>query len=103
MYEFIQKYLKNLDRSFLEPFKDVISNFEKIKKKLSEIFGGRWVAFYKILSSIYESYLLINKRFNEKIENRMKNIDLLMKEEETILEMFNKELKTYIEKVMGKK
>jgi hypothetical protein len=57
MLEFVKNYLKSLDKSFNEWIKDTLASFEKMRRKIGETFGTRWIAFYKIISLIFENYL----------------------------------------------
>jgi hypothetical protein len=49
----MQKYLKSLDKSLINWIRDVLQSFEKMRKRIGEAFGSRWISFYKIIAAIF--------------------------------------------------
>lgn len=39
----------------MESYKETMLNFDKMRKKVGELFGNRWILFYKIITSIFEN------------------------------------------------
>lgn len=57
MLEFMQKYIKIQERSMIDWIKDTLQSFEKMRKKIGEAFGSRWIGFYKIIAALFENYI----------------------------------------------
>lgn len=57
MMNYIKQYIKGMQTELSDLIKDVIHSFEKMRRKIGETFGSRWISFYKIVASIFENYL----------------------------------------------
>ena len=53
MLEYVQKYLKGLEKNFIEWIRATLQSFEKMRKRIGEVFGGRWISFYKVIAAIF--------------------------------------------------
>lgn len=51
----MQRYLKALDKVLMESYRETLLSFDKIRKKIGEVFGNRWLSFYKVISSLFEN------------------------------------------------
>ena len=53
MLEYVQKYLKGLEKNFIEWIRATLQSFEKMRKRIGEVFGSRWISFYKVIAAIF--------------------------------------------------
>ena len=57
MVDYLKEYLRGLDKGMIEFIKETLNSFEKMRRKIGEAFGTRWISFYKITSTIFENYI----------------------------------------------
>jgi len=60
IYEFTSNFIRIYEKAYYTGLKEIISNFEKVKKRMSEIFGSRLCSFLKSIHSIFELSIGIN-------------------------------------------
>jgi hypothetical protein len=58
--EYTSSYIKLYEKGYYLGLKEIFANYQKIKKNLSDIFGGRLCSFLKSLHSIFELSIGIN-------------------------------------------
>jgi hypothetical protein len=50
-------------------------SFDKMRKKIGEVFGNRWLSFYKIVTSIFENSIENTGRLMRRVEGKIKMIE----------------------------
>ena len=55
MLEFIKNYIKGLEKNMLDWIRGTLQSFEKMRKKIGQTFGNRWISFYKIIAAVFEN------------------------------------------------
>lgn len=73
--EYMQRYLKALDKVLMEAYRETLQSFDKIRKKIGEVFGNRWLSFYKVISSLFENSIENTGRLMKRVEGKLKNIE----------------------------
>lgn len=53
VFDFTGNYIKVYERTYYSGLKEIVVNFDKVKKRLSDIFGGRLCSFLKSINSIF--------------------------------------------------
>lgn len=51
--DMLQKYVRGIEKNLIEWIKETLSSFDKMRKKIGESFGSRWIGFYKIIAAIF--------------------------------------------------
>jgi hypothetical protein len=64
-----------------------MSVFEKIRKKLSEIFGNRLVSFLKSINSIFDLSFGINEKLMKRVGPKLLQIQSSIEEENKLLKI----------------
>ena len=67
---FIQ-YFKVIEKVHILGVKEIMQNFEKLKKKLVESFGPRLASFIKSINSIFELLSGINEKLVKNTNNQL--------------------------------
>lgn len=49
--------MKSLEKNLTEWIKETLQSFDKMRRKIGEAFGNRWIGFYKIIAAIFENYM----------------------------------------------
>lgn len=101
--EYMQKYLKALDKNLMVSYRETILNFEKMRKKIGEVFGNRWLSFYKVVLSIFENSIENTGRLIKRVEGKVRLIETNIAEEAAIYDGFLKDLRAFIDKYISKK
>lgn len=55
MLEFIKNYIKGLEKNMIDWIRGTLQSFEKMRKKIGQAFGNRWISFYKIIAAVFEN------------------------------------------------
>lgn len=55
-------------------------NFDKMRKKIGEVFGNRWLSFYKIISALFENSIENTGRLMKRVEGKIKVIEAAIAE-----------------------
>ena len=64
-----------------------MSTFEKIRKKLSEIFGNRLVSFLKSINSIFDLSFGVNEKLMKRVGPKLLQIQSSIEEENKLLKI----------------
>ena len=67
-----------------------MANFIKVKKSLSEVFGGRLCSFLKSIISIFELSVGINEKLIKRTIGKLKALEENLSEESRVLDLFKK-------------
>ena len=76
MLEFTESFIKLYDKCWQSGLKEITANYEKIKKRLGELFGNRFCSFLKSIHSIFEVTIGINQKMLKELPARLKAIQL---------------------------
>jgi hypothetical protein len=101
--EFTTQWIKIYEKAYYFTLKELMLNFEKIKKRLAEVFGGRLCSFLKSIHSIFELSVGINEKLLKRTNLKLRSIETHIAEEEKILNLFQREFKAAIDKTLKKK
>lgn len=99
----MQRYLKALDKVLMESYRETLVSFDKIRKKIGEVFGNRWLSFYKVISSLFENSIENTGRLMKRVEGKLKSIEGTISEEAATFDAFLKEFRSFIDKAISKK
>ena len=53
MVDMLQNYVRGIDKNLIEWIKGTLSAFDKMRHKIGESFGSRWIGFYKIIAALF--------------------------------------------------
>ena len=74
-----------------------------MKKKLTEIFGGRLASFLKSNNAVFDISIGINEKLLKRTPAKLKQVEAYLVEEGKTLEIFMKELRSNLDKFLKKK
>ena len=101
--DFYSSYIKLIEKVYLVGVKEILIFFEKMKKKLGEVFGNRLVSFLKSVNSFFELSAGVNEKLIKSSSVKLQALQTYVNEESKLLKLFGDELKNNIEKFIGKK
>jgi len=73
--EYTVSFIKLYEKHFYLNLKEIVANFQKVKKNLSDILGSRLGSFLKSCHSILELSIGINEKLIKRTTNKLKNIE----------------------------
>lgn len=72
--EVTTNFTKNYEKHYYFALKDIMSNHDKIKKRLGETFGNRLVSFLKSNNSILDISMGINEKLLKRTPQKLKAV-----------------------------
>lgn len=74
-----------------------------MRKKIGEVFGSRWISFYKIIAAVFENCIENTGRLLLKANSLVRNLENYVGQESNLMSDFMKELKIFIENNLPRK
>jgi hypothetical protein len=72
--EITANFTKIYEKCYYTSLKDIMGNYEKMKKKLGEIFGSRLVSFLKSNNSVFDISMGINEKLLKRTPSKLKAV-----------------------------
>ena len=73
--ELTSQFIKTYEKCYYFGLKEIVANFLKVKKSLSDVFGGRLCSFLKSIISIFELSVGINEKLIKRTMTKLKALE----------------------------
>jgi hypothetical protein len=72
MLEFTSVYFKYFEKGYVVGLKEIISCFEKNKKRLVEVYGSTFCKFFKANNTVFEGSISIYEKLIKRLFSKLK-------------------------------
>ena len=73
--EFTVNFVKNYEKSYYFNLKEIMANYERMNKNITEIFGGRLASFLKSNNAVFDISIGINEKLLKRTPAKLKQVE----------------------------